>query len=75
MKKLLLGAAIMLTACNLAAGLVYADTCTGKNGSRTCGSSCCKDANGNCTCTGSCTSAEMDWVAGGGAAAMEEFAY
>lgn len=67
MKKLLLGgAAILLTACNLTAGIAYAEKCQGKSGARTCGDRCSPEANGECSCGGACTAAEMDWVSGAG---------
>lgn len=66
MKKLLLGAAILLTACNLAAGVAYAEKCTGRSGARACGDRCFNLENGECGCGGTCTAAEMDWVAGAG---------
>jgi hypothetical protein len=79
MKKLLLGAAILLTACNLAAGVAYAEKCTGKSGARACGDRCFTLENGECGCGGTCTSSEMDWVSGAGKtdpiAEMETLAY
>lgn len=79
MKKMILGLAILLTASNLAAGVVYAAVCESSTGARACGTGCSVLASGNCGCTGSCSAAELDWVAGGSkkeqAAAMEELAY
>lgn len=66
MKKLLLAAAITLTACNLAGVIAYAETCQSGGGARACGDRCVKLSNGECGCGGSCTSAEMNWVAGAG---------
>ena len=64
MKRILIYAALLLTAVNLSLGIGYAMTCEGKSGGRVCGSSCQKLSNGECGCEGSCTSAEMRWVAG-----------
>jgi len=64
MKRILLSAALMLTAANLAIGISYAATCEGKSGGRACGSICQRLSNGECGCEGSCTAAEMKWVAG-----------
>ena len=64
MKRIVLCAALLLTAVNLTIGIGYADTCEGKSGGRACGSVCQKLPNGECGCEGSCTSAEMKWVAG-----------
>ena len=79
MKKLLLGAAILLTACNLAVGVAYAETCQGKSGARACGDRCIPTEGGECACGGACTSSEMNWVAGAGkvqpVAEMEMLAY
>ena len=66
MKKTLLTLTFLITAANLALGVVYAATCTGPGGSRLCGKTCTKTSDGTCVCEGSCTKAEMDWVAGGG---------
>ena len=66
MKKLLLGAVILLTACNLAAGVAYAETCQGKSGARACGDRCSATSGGECACAGACTSSEMNWVGGAG---------
>lgn len=66
MKKLLLGAAILLTACNLAAGVAYAEKCQSSSGARACGDRCVSLSNGECGCGGACTSSEMDWVGGAG---------
>jgi len=76
MKKFILAIALLLTASNLAAGVVYAAVCSGTNGGRACGGECTALANGGCACTGSCTADEMKWVdgAGGKVAAMEEAA-
>ena len=64
MRRILLSAALLLTAVNLSIGIGYAMTCEGKSGGRVCGSLCQKLPNGECSCEGSCTSAEMKWVAG-----------
>lgn len=72
MKKILLTLALLITSSNLALGVVYAATCSGPGGSRLCGKTCSKGSDGSCACEGSCTKAEMDWVAGGGFAEIEE---
>lgn len=72
MKKTILTLALLITASNLALGVVYAATCTGPGGSRLCGKTCTKASDGTCICEGSCTKAEMDWVAGGQFAEIEE---
>ena len=72
MKKPLLTLASLITASNLALGVVYAATCTGPGGSRLCGKTCTKTSDGTCICEGSCTKTEMDWVAGGGQVAELE---
>jgi hypothetical protein len=72
MKKIILTLALLITASNLALGVVYAATCTGAGGSRLCGSVCAKVASGQCVCDGTCTKAEMDWVANGGSGGDEE---
>ncbi len=64
MKRILLSAALLLTAANLAIGISYAAMCEGKSGGRVCGSICQGLPNGECGCEGSCTAAEMKWVAG-----------
>jgi hypothetical protein len=64
MRRILLSAALLLTAVNLSIGIGYAMTCEGKSGGRVCGSLCQRLPNGECSCEGSCTSAEMKWVAG-----------
>lgn len=66
MKKTILTLALLITGSNLALGVVYAATCTGRGGSRLCGKTCSKASDGTCICEGSCTKAEMDWVAGRG---------
>lgn len=66
MKKLLLVAALLVTACNLVGGIAYAATCQGASGARACGDRCVNLSNGECGCGGNCTAAEMDWVAGAG---------
>jgi hypothetical protein len=66
MRGLLLYAAILVTACNLAGGIAYAAKCQGASGARACGDRCVTLDNGECGCGGACTSAEMDWVAGAG---------
>lgn len=66
MKKLLLSAAILLTACNLAVGIAYAETCTGRSGARACGDRCFTLEGGECGCGGACTASEMNWVSGAG---------
>lgn len=74
MKKVILGLAILLTASNLAVGVVYAAVCESSNGARACGSGCTVLADGGCGCSGTCSGAELDWVAGSKpkAAAMAE---
>ena len=64
MKKIVLSIAILLTAGNLAAGVVYAAVCQGSGGGRACGSICTGMADGACGCTGSCTADELKWVDG-----------
>lgn len=64
MKRILLSAALLLTAANLAIGISYAATCEGPSGGRVCGSTCTRLPNGECGCEGKCTAAEMKWVAG-----------
>jgi hypothetical protein len=66
MKKLLLAAAITLTACNLLGVIAYAETCQGRGGARACGDRCVTTSDGECGCGGACTAAEMEWVAGAG---------
>jgi len=63
MKRILLIAALLLTAANLAIGITYAAMCQGPSGGRVCGSVCSKLPNGECYCEGTCTPAEMKWVA------------
>lgn len=65
MKKIILSAALLLTAANLAIGITYAATCQGPSGGRVCGSVCSRLSNGECYCEGTCTAAEMKWVASG----------
>lgn len=62
MKKLLLGLAIALTACNLTIGIGYAATCKSTTGARACGTTCLAKADGSCACEGTCTAEERDWV-------------
>ena len=69
MKKILLGLAIALTACNLTIGIGYAAVCQSSGGARACGTECAALADGSCGCKGTCTSDERAWVAaakGGG---------
>ena len=72
MKKLMLGLAIALTACNLTIGIGYAAVCQSAGGSRACGTQCAVIAGGNCGCTGTCTAEERDWVAGAKGGGDEE---
>jgi len=65
-KRLLLGVAALLTACNLTVGIAYGMKCEGSGGGRACGDRCVGLPDGNCACSGSCTSSELDWVAGAG---------
>lgn len=78
-KRLLIGLAAFVTACNLAVG-AYAMRCEGVGGGRACGTQCVSDSAGNCGCAGTCTNSEMDWVAGAGKptgpiAELEQVAY
>ena len=78
MKKFILALALLVTASNLAVGVVYASVCSGTNGGRACGTDCTSMADGKCVCQGACTADELKWVDGAGpkAAAMaEEAAY
>lgn len=72
MKKTILTLAVLITASNLALGVVYAATCTGPGGSRLCGTTCRRASDGACACEGTCTKAELDWVAGGQFEEIEE---
>lgn len=77
MKKVILGLAILLTASNLAVGVVYAAVCESSKGARACGSGCAVLSDGTCGCQGSCSKEELDWVAGGSkdkVAALEDVA-
>ena len=65
MKKLLLGLAIAVTACNLTIGIGYAAVCQSTKGARACGTKCTANADGTCTCEGTCTADERDWVGAG----------
>ena len=76
MKKLILSLAVLVTTLNMAAGAAYAAACMGTSGGRHCGEICTTLPGGDCACRGSCTSAEPQWVGGGGKVAMmEELAY
>lgn len=70
MRKLLLALALTLTAGNLALG-AYAAVCESVKGARACGTDCTGGADGTCKCTGGCSTAEMNWVAGGGSGGEE----
>jgi len=74
MKKFILAIALLVTASNLAVGVVYAAVCESSKGARACGSGCTVLADGGCGCQGTCSAAELDWVSGGSpkAAAMAE---
>ena len=72
MKKTILTLALLITASNLALGVVYAATCTGPGGSRLCGTTCRRTSDGACACEGPCTKAELEWVAGGQFEEIEE---
>lgn len=76
MKKLILAIALLVTASNLAVGVVYAAVCSGSNGGRACGQECTGRADGGCSCTGSCSADELKWVdgAGGKVASLEDVA-
>ena len=65
MRKILLGVAIAVTACNLTIGLGYAAVCQSTKGSRACGTTCVAKADGTCACEGVCTAEERDWVGSG----------
>lgn len=74
MKRMLLGLALLVTAGNLAIGVVYAAACETSGGVRKCGAECESTANGGCSCTGQCSAEEKKWVSGGSFAEMEELA-
>ena len=65
MKKILLGLAIAVTACNLTIGIGYAAVCQSSGGARACGTKCAVLAGGHCGCEGVCTAEERDWVGAG----------
>lgn len=73
-RKMPLAVALIVTACNLTASIVYSAVCQSPSGARTCGQSCATLSDGSCGCQGTCTREERDWVAGGKvvAAEMEE---
>jgi hypothetical protein len=78
LKKMMLGLALLVTAGNLAAGVVYASVCKDSAGSRYCGNTCVTKPGGGCECQGACSGDELNWVSGAHvaeAAAMEELAY
>jgi hypothetical protein len=48
MKKVILGLALLVTASNLAVGVVYASVCESSNGVRACGNLCTVLTDGGC---------------------------
>ena len=72
MRKIFLGLAIAVTACNLTIGLGYAATCKSTTGARACGTTCIAKADGACSCEGTCTAEERDWVGAGKGGDEEE---
>ena len=62
MRKILLGVAIAVTACNLTIGLGYAAVCQSSTGARACGTKCGALSDGSCGCQGECTAEERNWV-------------
>ena len=72
MRRIVLAVALLITACNLTAGVAYAALCLGSGGGRACGSTCQSLPDGNCGCSGSCTSDELRWVEGAGKGGDEE---
>ena len=72
MRRIALTVALLITACNLTAGVAYAALCMGSGGGRACGTTCTSEANGTCTCSGSCNSEELKWVEGAGKGGDEE---
>ena len=70
-RKVLLAVALIVTACNLTVGIVYAAVCQSPSGARACGQSCATLSDGSCGCQGSCTKEEREWVTGGKGAVAE----
>jgi hypothetical protein len=66
MKRVLLAIGVLVTVCNLMAGVSYSALCQSSGGSRACGTTCTVGGNGQCACTGTCTADEMKWVEGAG---------
>jgi hypothetical protein len=70
-RKAPLAVALIVTACNLTAGIAYSAVCQSPGGARACGQSCATLSDGSCGCQGSCTKEEREWVAGGKATVAE----
>lgn len=63
-RKIVLVVALLVTACNLTAGIAYSAVCQSSGGARACGEQCTTLPGGSCGCVGSCTKEEREWVAG-----------
>ena len=70
-QKTFLAVALIVTVCNLTAGIAYSAVCQSSGGARACGQSCATLSDGSCGCQGSCTKEEREWVAGGKGAVAE----
>ena len=70
-RKILLAAALLVSAFNLTVGIAYSAVCISSGGARACGQACTTLSDGSCGCQGSCTKEERDWVAGGKGTAAE----
>lgn len=70
-RKILFAVALIVTACNLTAGIAYSAVCISSGGARACGAQCATLSDGSCGCQGPCTKEERDWVAEGRGTAVQ----